>query len=249
MFGLPDPNRNGNPSFHISQIATLAVQYCMQSERILTLARLYPDEKQIPYTETASFKSSKTSVRRELAPISDTEDPRGGLVPLYERKQYAMWFSQHPQIKKLLIAVAKAHTPFVRSFEAMCQDTCMENQRDFKQRRVRFARLSQELFALINPNLAIQASGGFQIAGPASTPPTASDNGGDGLVTIAEIAFLSMKAPKTLRNTKVLGEPEVPGARSVPARWRYSRIRPLIEARFREVKMPEWSEAKVLLKR
>ena len=79
---------------------------------------------------------------------------------------------------------------------------------------------------------------GLQYAAPTST---------EDLMTIDEIARLVQRRPKTLANSKVLGEPAVHGGgRSKQNRWHYLLLKAALESKFGGP-LPDLSEARKIL--
>ncbi|MDZ4688485.1 MAG: hypothetical protein SH850_25705 [Planctomycetaceae bacterium] len=250
-FGGGGSRENPNPTFLVSQAAAMAQQCCQRCVRILTIARLYPDTKQIKRDEYGQIVASIEAIHSVcLAPRSDTEDPHGGTVLLYDRRLHAVWFSQRPEVKRLLVRFVKMRLTFMQALSAMCGDTSAENQRVFKQQRERFGELAADLEAATKPTAPDQSSP-FAASSPRrSLPQRQTDDTGDDLVTVEELAFVVGRSVKRIRNLKILGDPDIAGGgRGIQAKWRYGRVKPVIESAFHGLKLPEWSEARSILNR
>jgi len=237
---------NPNPTHFISQAAGIALQACRAGQSLLKIHELAPTHASIQEFERRGGLSSMCgSAKWQLSPPSETEDPIGGMVPIYERKQYAVWFSQRPSVKSGL----KRFSPLVDRFWQAIVEFCDSPGRDraiaLQKAIDRLESLSQDLAQAVAPSAAVNRT----------QKPQLSDAGGNDLVTLVEIARLARKSVKTIRQKRIGGQRVLPkadvagGGKGSQARWQYSRIRDPINSAFPDANLPEWREAKVLLSR
>ena len=101
MTHVPDDSRPPiQLTFSAGQILRLCERAIKAGRSIVKIRELYPEERAL--TGLRRLWRSQTGLRAcpFLAPMSPAEDPRGGKIPIYRRKDYAPWFAAEPEVQR-----------------------------------------------------------------------------------------------------------------------------------------------------
>jgi hypothetical protein len=236
-FGLQ--NSGGNPTFFVEQLSGMGQNFWQIVVRLQTIGRMYPDNK--PQHEWSLLKGLLPNMTAMLAPKSDTEDPFGGAVPIYERIEFADWFGARPLVADACRKIWGLRTALSEALNNVQREAREVNQHPLADSLQTF---TTHLVALRD---AVQSSRSPVRVLSQNKQQPQGQHAGDDLLTIQELAIVCSRASKTLRNLRVLPQPDVTGGgRGKEHKWSYARVKPILAATLR-AELPDIGEVRKIL--